>query len=716
MTTVIQKLSKVKSRQIALDHVAQHPGHFIFPIAAGAKYPPCFKDNLNRASNDPEQIGKWAEQNPGCNWGIALKKSSLFVVDVDTGKGGQQTYDDLDLDYGWPETETVTSPSGGFHKYYAGEHQFALGKNGLGEGIDSPNYVLLAGCVTKGGSYRVTDDRAIALKPSWFGDVIQSAKKERVANADVAVIEVDQPGQIAWAIDYLMKDAEPSIEGKNGDLTTFRVACSLKDNGISEAKAVELMDIYYNTPGSCDPEWDYDDLVAKVRNAYAYASLSQTGGKSAEAEFGDEDIEATAAAIPDEITGDSGKSRPRITIDLAQLPKIARKVQGLLIKDGKRKDTAPADQVFQRSGKLVHINRNRLKPGTETDHDKQYHVENDLIITSVEDAWFADRLERSFEFGRIGKQKGDNGRSQKRFVAQSCPKVLTSRLTAIRQDWEYPGLAGIVEAPTLRQDGSILFEPGYDAKSGLYFDPGQTVFPKPISNPTRDDAMAALARVEEVLKDFPFADGDDDLRDRTVSHSVALALLLTSVCRQQLPTAPMFGIDANRAQSGKTELAQVAAIIATGRPTACRPLASDEYQRQTALAAAFEAGDPVILFDNIDGNKQNIEGEALCMATTASSFKMRRLGGNSAADQVSAPTNTRPAALILYGRNGITTAGGVLRVVRHLLALGQHPTEEAPITRGFQAALGGRVARTGPELARPYRKAIRFGRHRSALF
>lgn len=304
------------SLELALAYLARHPTRYIFPIKSGAKFPPLIKDNLAQASNDPAQIEKWVKQftrkGIGPNWGVALKKSNLFVADVDVkpGKGGQQTYDDLDLDYGWPETETVTSPSGGFHKYYSGEHIFALGKNGLGDGIDSPNYVIMAGCVfADGTSYRLTEDLPTAPKPSWFGDVIQNAKKERVANADVAVIEVDQPGQIAWAIDYLLKDAEPSIEGKNGDLTTFRVACSLKDNGISEAKAVELMDLYYNVPGSCDPEWDYDDLVAKIRNAYAYASLSQTGGKSAEAEFGDEDVSATAAAIPDEITGNPAKKK-----------------------------------------------------------------------------------------------------------------------------------------------------------------------------------------------------------------------------------------------------------------------------------------------------------------------------------------------------------------------------------------------------------------------
>lgn len=652
------------SLALALDYIARNPGRYLFPIKAAAKFPPLVKQNLSvNCSNDPEQIKRWAAKWPGCNWGVALKKSNLFVVDADCnaekGKVGQQTFDDLDLLYGFPDTEKVVTPSGGFHLYYDGEHQFKLGVHGLGQDIDSPNYVLIEGCTFKNGtSYKRANDLPAAPKPSWFADVIKAAQSERVTNASEAAVDLDSDAAVVWAIDYLKNDAEASIQGRGGENATLRVAMSLRDNGISETKAFELMDQYYNVPGTCDPEWEPDELRAKIGNAYRYASLSMAGGKTAEAEFMGDDVAKIAASIPAEImgkrdaNGEPTKDKQRIIVNPDKLPEIARKVQRLLIKDGKRKDTEAADQIFQRSGSLVHISRNRLKP-TDEDHDKHFHVENDLIIVPVEPEWLTDRLERSFDFGRMGKKKGDNGRSEKQFQPTACPKALVNRLLGIKQHWDYPHLAGIIETPTLRRDGSILCQPGYDPISGLYFDPGRTVFPAPINNPTKADALAAHNRIREMLKDFPFADEDDTVRDDTVSGSVALSLLLLSVCRRLFPIAPMFGIDANLAQSGKTELAQVAAIIATGRETACRPLGTDEYQRATSLAAAFEAGDGVILFDNIDGNKQNVEGEALCMATTAPTFKMRRLGGNSAADQVSAPTNS----LLIATGNKLTFAG-----------------------------------------------------------
>lgn len=303
------------SLALALAYLLRYPTRYLFPIKAGAKFPPLVKDNLaSNASNDPEQIKKWVKQftnksGVGPNWGVALKKSVLFVADIDTnavkGKVGQKTYDELDLIYGWPDTETVRTPSGGFHKYYEGEHIFALGKYGLGQDIDSPNYVLIAGCAFDDGTSYVSenDNLPTAPKPSWFDEVIKSAKKDRVQNASDAVVELDSASALAWGKDYLVNDAEPAIEGKGGESTTFRVACSLKDNGISEGVAFELMMEFYNVEFVCEPLWEPDDLRKKIGNAYAYASLAQAGGKTAEAEFMDDDIAAIANSIPAEIMG-----------------------------------------------------------------------------------------------------------------------------------------------------------------------------------------------------------------------------------------------------------------------------------------------------------------------------------------------------------------------------------------------------------------------------
>jgi hypothetical protein len=114
-----------------------------------------------------------------------------MVIDIDTNpvknKQGQITYDALDLMYGWPETEKTTTPSGGFHVIYEGwgdtPHIMALGKNGLGLDIDSPNYTLIPGCVFADGTSYVGDDTPAAQCPPWIYEVIRETKGARRRNS-----------------------------------------------------------------------------------------------------------------------------------------------------------------------------------------------------------------------------------------------------------------------------------------------------------------------------------------------------------------------------------------------------------------------------------------------------------------------------------------------------------------------------------------------------
>ncbi len=70
--------------------------------------------------------------------------------------------------------------------------------------------------------------------------------------------------------------------------------------------------------------------------------------------------------------------------------------------------------------------------------------------------------------------------------------------------WRLPFLAGVVNAQTLRPDGSVLSAPGYDAATGLLFDPRGAAFPAIPGRPTRDDAACALAVLKNLIGTFPF--------------------------------------------------------------------------------------------------------------------------------------------------------------------------------------------------------------------
>lgn len=327
--------------ELALDYIALNPSRYIFPIKPGGKFPPLVQDNLaGNASNDPEQIRAWHKKWFGCNWGVAHRKSNLLVVDVDTnqakGKVGQLTYDLLDLEYGWPDTEITVTPSGGHHHIYEGKHIFALGEHGIGKDIDSPNYTLIPGCTFADGTSYVGNGKIAVPCPQWIYDLIGRAKV-RITNASETVVDLDKPEMITWAIDYLRNDAEPSIEGRGGEHQTLKVAMSLRDNGISEALAVELINDYYNVPGLCDPEWEIEELTAKINNAYLYANLSKAGGKTAEADFADDDVAAVAASIT--LKGDPKK--------------VQREAKDR--KDSKKKEAAKSDDERERIWTLTDI-------------------------------------------------------------------------------------------------------------------------------------------------------------------------------------------------------------------------------------------------------------------------------------------------------------------------------------------------------------------------
>lgn len=83
-----------------------------------------------------------------------------------------------------------------------------------------------------------------------------------------------------------------------------------------------------------------------------------------------------------------------------------------------------------------------------------------------------------------------------------------------------PVLRSIVECPMLRADGTVLAQEGYDAASGLILDTSGATFDAVPDAPSREDAVAALAKLKRIIKGFPFV---EDEAGRSPSRSVALS-------------------------------------------------------------------------------------------------------------------------------------------------------------------------------------------------
>lgn len=188
-------------------------------------------------------------------------------------------------------------------------------------------------------------------------------------------------------------------------------------------------------------------------------------------------------------------------------------------------------------------------------------------------------------------------------------------------------IEGVVEAPTIRPDGTILDVEGWDEMTGLVYRPNAGFGAVP-GNPTHADAAAAAGRLLDLVADFPFLDD---------SHrAVWLALVLTLLGRHAIDgPCPLFLFDANTPGSGKTKLVILAAILLSGRPAACVSYPDREEEMNKTMLAIALASDPLVLFDNL-ATGQAIGGKTLDGVLTAMLVQGRILGMSRMSGQIPA--------------------------------------------------------------------------------
>jgi hypothetical protein len=177
-------------------------------------------------------------------------------------------------------------------------------------------------------------------------------------------------------------------------------------------------------------------------------------------------------------------------------------------------------------------------------------------------------------------------------------------------------LDAIARAPFLRDDGSICDAPGYDPMSRTLYVPS-IKFPTIPEAPTRDDALAALARLREPFNEFPWKEG--------ASESAFVSHILAEAARLAMERCPMYFYDAPMAGTGKSTLQEMAARIVHGTEPAMRPWVADEDEIRKSLYACLMAGDRSIWFDNVpDGIK--VRSSVLEAFLTSAVWKDRKLG------------------------------------------------------------------------------------------
>jgi len=110
-------------------------------IPVGPDKRPVLQRWPERASADPTVIRNWHTSYPDCNWGLVTgSRSSVFVLDVDAGKHGEESLAALEREHGeLPATTQVRTGGGGRHLYFAYPRDRVIRNTAgtLGDGLDT---------------------------------------------------------------------------------------------------------------------------------------------------------------------------------------------------------------------------------------------------------------------------------------------------------------------------------------------------------------------------------------------------------------------------------------------------------------------------------------------------------------------------------------------------------------------------------------------------
>lgn len=259
-----------------------------------------------------------------------------------------------------------------------------------------------------------------------------------------------------------------------------------------------------------------------------------------------------------------------------------------------------AGAVFIAAGRLVRVSRVKIKKNEPEVTGFEALDESSLLALMM----------RSANYTRL------NGKGE--VVAAKPEAGVVKDIMAMASTWGFPFLAGVVTVPTLREDGSILDEPGYDEATGLFYQPEPGLrWPGVSENPSPDEVAHAKTVIDELLCDFPF--------DVKASHDNAVALMVSLSARRMYDIAPMAGIDATQQSSGKTTLTEVCCMAGAGEVFPSNGLSKDDDETRKAITSSLLSGLRMVIFDNSEGVAGS---DSLSRALTANIWGDRLLGAN----------------------------------------------------------------------------------------
>jgi len=193
-----------------------------------------------------------------------------------------------------------------------------------------------------------------------------------------------------------------------------------------------------------------------------------------------------------------------------------------------------------------------------------------------------------------------------------------------------PQIEAVAHTPILDAEGRLIATPGYHPHARLWLSPSKDLLhmPEIAANPSAADIASARSLIlDDLFVDFPFA-GEAER-----ANAVA-ALLLPFVRRIIAAPTPLHLIESPTPGTGKTLLADVISLVATGRKADPISIGRDEAEIEKKAVAILLRGRPIVLFDNI--NHALDSGVLAAVITSYPVYNGRRL---SVSEMLDLPNN-----------------------------------------------------------------------------
>ncbi|MEW6265655.1 MAG: primase C-terminal domain-containing protein [Thermodesulfobacteriota bacterium] len=518
-----------------------------------------------------------------------------------------------------------------------------------GKGLGNLIAIPYQGHAAKAGHTLLLDPATSFTKP--FADQLAAlAAVKRSTETDLDRIIADWKLEPGSSPKFAEKGGDVNVRGINPadvlkgvpegqrDETLFKYACRLRAQGRAREEATVLI---LEAARNCQPPFPEAEALAKIESAWKYPGGQTEGGQEESQEKvkaavelvkKDGGLQTVLEVVPDlarlsltdyiwakhEFKTVLGKS-----LNLRDLEKAVaaerRKHQGL---PSRTKESSALPTIQGNLRQLRDISDDGLQalyrankpPGLFIRAGMLTRVRQDetgrFITEMINETHLRGALSRAANWIKIsaeGKRK-----------PSPPPKEVAADILALGQ-WSFPPLLGVTEAPVIREDGSAIVKPGYDAATRLYYAPHKLTLPSLPDHPGQAEAERALTWLkEEVFGDFPF--------ESEAAKANTFALLLTPPLRPAINgLTPLAVISAPQAGTGKSLLAELIGVINTGRPAAMMTAPEDEEEWRKRITTTLLAGSPLVCLDNIEGLLRSAN---LAAVITADTWADRILGRN----------------------------------------------------------------------------------------